>query len=78
MTVEELIEELAYLPGEWPVYVRGFEGGVNDVTLVDRAHFQRDANTRSYYGQHERSRGEDTPPPNGVELWGANRHPALD
>lgn len=31
MTVNELINALRGLPGDWPVYVRGYESGVNDV-----------------------------------------------
>lgn len=54
MTVAELIAALQELPAEWPVYVRGYEEGVDDVTQLRPSHFERDhyEGQPDYYGRH--------------------------
>jgi hypothetical protein len=74
LTIHELIEALKELPGDWPVYVRGYEGGVNDVVEIEPAHFDRNVNWQYYYGQHEQRHGDETH--NGVALTGRNRNQA--
>lgn len=72
MTIGELIARLAVLPSDWPVYVHGYEAGVNDVERLAVGNFERDRNDESYYGQHGdlNEDGLGTP---GVELLGKNR-----
>jgi hypothetical protein len=53
MTVFELIERLKELDQEAMVVVRGYEGGVNEVTYVDESELALDVNTAWYYGKHE-------------------------
>jgi hypothetical protein len=52
MTVAELIEELQKLPPGWPVYVRGYEYGVDDVVSLTLVQARRDVGG-SWGGKHE-------------------------
>ena len=53
MTAAELIEQLRKHPADLPVYVLGYEGGVDDITNVVPIRVHRDVNTASYYGKHD-------------------------
>jgi hypothetical protein len=52
MTVAELIEQLREHPADLPVYVSGYEGDVNDLTLVRPVRVERNVNTAPDYGRH--------------------------
>lgn len=63
MTVRELIESLSKIEDkEIRVMTRGYEGGVNDMVIVNGiedntpaiVHVALDVNTEWYYGRHER------------------------
>jgi len=53
MTVKELITELQKLDPELHVFVRGYEGGVDDVGIREPSNYALDYNTEGYYGSHE-------------------------
>jgi len=53
VTVEELIEQLGTFDPDLPVYVRGYEGHVDDVETVVQVMVHRDADDGSgVYGDH--------------------------
>jgi hypothetical protein len=53
MTVEELIKHLAGFDPDLPVYVRGYEGNVDDVHTVVQVLVHRDEDDGSaVYGDH--------------------------
>lgn len=59
MTVRELIKVLTQIEDqETRVMVRGYEGGYNDIIMVDNTpaiyEMALDINTEWYYGAHER------------------------
>ena len=54
MTVKELIEHLQTLDPETRVFVKGYEGGVDDVTIIDPpTEILLDVHTEWYYGKHD-------------------------
>jgi hypothetical protein len=53
MKVKQLCELLKTLPGDAPVFVRGYEGGVDDIERADPIRVKLNANDRWYYGAHE-------------------------
>jgi hypothetical protein len=59
MTVKELIESLSKIEDqETRVMIRGYEGGYNDVVMIDNTpaivNVALDVNEEWYYGAHER------------------------
>lgn len=61
MNVAELRELLKTLPDEAPMFVRGYEGGVDDIVGADPTRVKLNANDRWYYGDHEPTYdGDDT------------------
>lgn len=77
MTVAELIEKLSAVPGDTPLYIRGYEGGLEDLSAVKPLHVKRDANTDEYGGPHVEIDPADSweiekygqPDHVGLELW---------
>jgi len=59
MTVKELIKELKKLDPELQVFVRGYEGGVDDVGIREPSNYALNYNTEDYYGSHEQVDDED-------------------
>ena len=53
MKVKELIEKLSQLDSELMVVVRGYEGGVNEVTHCELCNVALNVNKEWYYGKHE-------------------------
>jgi hypothetical protein len=53
MTVAELIEKLQKLPPDAPLYVSGYEGGVDDLNFVTHVFVKLNFNPEHYYGAHE-------------------------
>ncbi len=53
MTAKELINNLKDLPPETLICVRGYEGGLDDTTLLREAKILQDRNNEWYYGSHE-------------------------
>jgi hypothetical protein len=54
MTVKELIEHLQTLDPDLRVFVKGYEGGVDDKTSIpEPVDITLDVHTEWYYGQHE-------------------------
>ncbi len=68
MTVAELIKNLQNLPSDHLVVIRGFEGGVDEVTDLEETKVVLDVNQDWNYGSHElldprdRSEGDDVAP----------------
>lgn len=56
MKVKDLIEVLSQYDAELPVLVDGYEGGCNDVDLIEEIEIVKDVNTEWYYGSHEKIR----------------------
>lgn len=65
MTVSDLIEMLQKMPQEHMVVIRGYEGGVDEVTELEKTRVILDVNEEWNYGSHElldprdRSDGDD-------------------
>lgn len=53
MKVKELIEKLQSLPQDSRVVLNGYEGGINDCTVVKENIVYLDVNEQWYYGKHE-------------------------
>ena len=53
MTVAELIEKLNELDPALEVYVKGYEGGYNDVEQIKHVTVCKNYYTDWYYGKHE-------------------------
>ena len=53
MKVKELIEKLSQLDSELMVVVRGYEGGVDEVSDYGVCNILLNANDEWYYGRHE-------------------------
>ena len=53
MTVAELIENLQNLPSNHLVVIRGYEGGVDEVTDLEETKVVLDVNQEWNYGSHE-------------------------
>ena len=54
MTVNELIEQLKYYPGDMRVLTLGYEGGYNDIDLKnENIVFNYNSKDTWYYGPHE-------------------------
>ena len=71
MKVSELIEALSEVDPDLPVYVRGYEDGVDDVTAVQPVTVVRDVWPDTwYYGDHSTDdrRGEGQGSAPGVQL----------
>lgn len=60
MTVAELIEKLQALPPDLRVLVRGYEGGVDDLTHLQTTSVKLNVNPEHYYGAHEAFDPTDT------------------
>lgn len=72
-TAGELREALAELPADTPIYVRGYEDGVNYATELVRVRVFPFVNSGTwYYGEHEVSHcaTDDTLTEEGYELAG--------
>jgi hypothetical protein len=53
MKVKELIEKLSQLDPELMVVIRGYEGGVDEVSNYGLCNIWLNANDEWYYGRHE-------------------------
>ena len=53
MTVGELIEKLQQLDPDIHVFVQGYEGGFEDVSVSDIKDMALNVNEEWYYGKHE-------------------------
>lgn len=53
MTVKQLIEQLQQLDPELHVFVHGYEGGYNDVTISEEKEIALNVHEEWYYGNHE-------------------------
>ena len=53
MTVAELIEKLSQYDPDLPVVIKGYEGGYNDLSIIEEIRLQLNANTENWYGTHE-------------------------
>ena len=54
MTVKNLIEELSKYPEDMRVFVSGYEGGFDDVSVIKEGVFSENVYTDWYYGKHEK------------------------
>ncbi|BFM39095.1 hypothetical protein [Synechocystis sp. LKSZ1] len=61
MTIAALIEVLSQYDPSLPVVVQGYEGGYNDVSILETLDIQFDVNTEDYYGAHGDVRGQLDP-----------------
>lgn len=53
MNVKQLIEKLSTYDPEMMVIVSGYEGGVTEVTEIDKRKIKLNVNTEWWYGKHE-------------------------
>lgn len=60
MIVSELIEALQSMPQDAMVVVKGYEGGVDELTNVSEEKALLNQNTQWYYGSHEMTSQGDT------------------
>jgi len=56
MTVAELIAALSRYNGSMRVTVQGYEGGYNDVSIIDTIPLKLNQNDKWYFGRHEIAR----------------------
>lgn len=68
MTIEELIQQLSKYDPKTPVVVRGYEGGYNDVSLIQPKTIQLNVNDRFYYGTHDCVKGLVVPNKTMVDI----------
>ena len=61
MNVKELIAELQKCDPDMMVVIHGYEGGVNEVGLVEGVGVKLNANTAWYYGKHEETFRDEKP-----------------
>tara|TARA_Y100001963_G_scaffold142128_1_gene211231 strand:+ start:346 stop:666 length:321 start_codon:yes stop_codon:yes gene_type:complete len=63
VTVNQLIERLQEMPQDNIVVIRGYEGGVDEVTVLEDVRVELDVNAEWNYGSHEvldrRDRSQD-------------------
>ena len=52
MTIQELCDRLSQFPPDTPVVISGYEGGLNDITIIESLEIQLNVNTESFYGAH--------------------------
>ena len=52
MTIAELIEALSQYDPSLPVVVQGYEGGYNDISILETLDIQFNVNKKDYYGAH--------------------------
>lgn len=76
MTVAELIHALSAFPPDLPVYVRGYEAGVDDVSSLRDVSVVRDIHSESYYGRHEVLVGDPEDAAYDLRRWGRTRQDA--
>jgi hypothetical protein len=77
MTVAELIEQLSELDPNLEVYIRGYEGGLDDVVKYEHVTVCKNYNSEWYYGKHEEISQTTKSPAdlsayqmaNGIVLW---------
>jgi hypothetical protein len=53
MTIAELIQTLSQYDPHLPVVVKGYEGGFNDVSIIEEITLESNVNTEYWYGAHE-------------------------
>jgi hypothetical protein len=61
MNVKDLIAELQKCDPDMMVVVYGYGGGVNEVRLVEGIGVKLNANTKWYYGKHEKTCCDEKP-----------------
>ena len=61
MKVKELIEKLSQLDPELMVVIRGYEGGVDEVSDYGLCDIELNVNDEWYYGKHEVLEKRDKP-----------------
>lgn len=60
MTIRELIKELEMFDKDTLVMVRGYEGGVEDITEIADEKVDLNVNAEDWYGSHEVNRDGKT------------------
>lgn len=68
MTIQELIETLSQYDPNTPVVMSGYEGGYNDVSIIDKKTMQLNVNDKHYYGAHDCVKGLIVPDEPMVEV----------
>lgn len=58
MTAARLIEKLSELPPDTPIFVRGYEDGLDDVKCILPTRVVLDYYSEWYYGSHKVTREE--------------------
>jgi hypothetical protein len=53
MTAKEIINHLKDLPPETRICVKGYEGGIDYVSIIRETKILKDRNKEWYYGNHE-------------------------
>lgn len=75
MTIKELMAVLSQYNLDTPVVIRGYEGGYNDVTIIELKTMQLNVNDKPYYGAHDCVKGlivPDKPMTDVIYLGGVN------
>ena len=53
MTIAELIQTLSQYDPNLPVVVKGYEGGFNDISIIEKITLEPNVNIEYWYGAHE-------------------------
>ena len=75
MTIQELITALSQYDPNTPVVISGYEGGYNDVSIIQEKTIQLNVNNKDYYGAHGCVKGlivPNKPMVNVIYLGGLN------
>lgn len=75
MTIAELIQTLSQYDPDLPVVVKGYEGGYNDISLIEELNLQLNVNTENWYGAHEEIHNSNASNPSvhrAIRLAGLN------
>lgn len=59
MSIAELIQKLSQYDPNLPIVIKGYEGGYNDVSIIEEVNLQLN-NTENWYGAHEKIRDSET------------------
>jgi hypothetical protein len=68
MTIQELIKTLSQYDPNTPVVISGYEGGYNDVSIIEQKTMQPNVNNKHYYGAHDCVKGLIVPDKSMVEV----------
>jgi len=74
LTVQELIDKLAKLPPDLPIFVEGYENGWDPIITVEPGSAQPTAPFEDWDGEVQRTKSTSEAPPDAIFLIGRRGH----